>query len=125
MRDLGVILDDKLTYTSHVEGIVNKAYRNLGFVMRICKPFTDPKCIMILYNAYVRSVLEYCSSVWNPQYVTQEHSIQRIQNKFLKYINKSCNLESDFLNLMYLRDRRVLQDMTFLYDICVGITDCP
>lgn len=86
-----------------------------------------------MYFAYVRSILEYCSPIWNPQYVTHEHHIERIQNKFLKYLNYRCRLtcNNDYEDscqrhgLMTLKNRRVLMDMSLLHDVCSGALDCP
>ena len=41
VKDLGVILDAKLTYRQHTAYIVDKASRNLGLVFRMTKDFTD------------------------------------------------------------------------------------
>jgi Reverse transcriptase (RNA-dependent DNA polymerase) len=40
--DLGVILDTKLNFISHIDCIINKASRMLGYIKRIGKDFTDP-----------------------------------------------------------------------------------
>ncbi|KAG7298081.1 hypothetical protein JYU34_018851 [Plutella xylostella] len=132
VRDLGVILDAKLTFSAHIESIVNRAYRNLGFVIRTCKPFTDEMCVRMLYFAYVRSTLEYCSSIWNPQYIIYDHSIESIQQKFVKYLNfKFTKVSQDYTEscmhhkLKTLHNRRLLCDMSLLHDICSGAIDCP
>ena len=51
VKDLGVILDAKLTYRQHTAYIVDKASMNIGLVFRMTKDFTD------VY--YLKSV--YCS----------------------------------------------------------------
>lgn len=130
VRDLGVTLDSKMTYSEHVEAIVNKAYKNLGFVLRVSRPFSDITCLKILYFAYVRSILEYCSTIWNPHCFTYKHTIERIQAKFLKHLNyRSFHVNNDYeLNCKYhrllsLENRRVLLDMLFLHGICNGSID--
>jgi hypothetical protein len=40
--DLGVILDTKLNFISHIDCILNKASRMLSYIKRIGKDFTDP-----------------------------------------------------------------------------------
>lgn len=131
VRDLGVLLDHKLTFSTHIEYIINRAYKNLGFIMRVTAPFKSTSCLKILYYAYIRSVLEYCSTVWNPQYVTYDNAIESIQRKFVKYLNfrssmtyesydSSCRVHG----LMSLRNRRTVQDMALLHDACTGFLDC-
>lgn len=130
VRDLGILLDSKLTFTDHIDNVVSKAFRNLGFILRVSRPFTDIHCLKVLYYTYVRSVLEYCCSIWNPQYLTYIKNIEKIQKKFLKHLSyrdhraftdyiDSCN----FYHLLTLENRRHLVDMLFLYKICNGKID--
>lgn len=68
IRDLGVIMDSKLIFNNHIDKIVKKAYKLLGFLIRSCKNFNLMKSIKIIYCSLVRSNLEYASQVWNPRY---------------------------------------------------------
>lgn len=131
VNDLGVSLDNKLTYRQHIDAIVNKAYRNLGFVMRVCSPFSDIHCVKIVYYAYVRSVLEYASSIWSPHYVIYKEKIERIQSIFIKHLNhrnkiictdytESCKKHCIFS----LESRRQILDIIFLYKLINGSMDC-
>ena len=64
IRDLGVILDQKLTFYPHIESVVKKANRALGLLIRT---FQKPKTgshinlasMQVSYYAHARSVLEY------------------------------------------------------------------
>lgn len=132
IRDLGVILDNKLTMTSHLDAMVSKAYRNLGFVKRTCKVLNDPVCIKLIYMTYVRSVLEYASPIWNPQYITHKERIENIQYKFIRYLNYKTKTKKDTYHcnllqhkLMNLEDRRTLLDMALLHDIFNSNIDSP
>jgi hypothetical protein len=40
--DLGVVLDSKLNFTSHIDSLVVKDSRMLGYIRRIGKEFRDP-----------------------------------------------------------------------------------
>lgn len=131
VRDLGVVLDSKLSFSEHIETVVDKAYKNLGFVLRVSKPFTDVVCVRALYYAYVRSVLEYGASVWNPQYITYIHAVERIQRIFVKHLDyRTHNRFTDYNTscrrhkLTSLENRRHLLDMTLLHDVCSGTIDC-
>lgn len=76
VKDLGVILDTKLTFKHHVAYIVDKASRTLGFIFRIAKDFTDVYCLKSLYCSLVRSTFEYCSAVWYPHYQNGSNRIE-------------------------------------------------
>lgn len=80
VRDLGVLLDHKLTFNDHIADIVSRSYKSLGFILRVSKPFSDTECLKVLYFAYVRSILEYCSNVWSPQYISYTQDIEKNPN---------------------------------------------
>lgn len=86
VRDLGVIFDSGLRFTEHVNTITNEAFRALGFIMRNTIDFTNHFSIILLYNAFVRSKLEFASAVWYPSTKKQDKLIEKVQNKFLKYL---------------------------------------
>lgn len=67
-RDLGVFFDEKMIFSEHIEAIVSKAFRMLGFIHRQARQFTSNKALLSLYYAYVYSQLNFASSVWNPMY---------------------------------------------------------
>lgn len=132
VRDLGVILDSKMTMRNHVDSIVNRSYRSLGFVMRTCKPFQSLSCLKVVYYAYVRSILEYASPIWSVCYAVHKDRIEKIQKKFVahlnfKFKNKSAGYKGNCrkYNLLSLEDRRKLADMSLLFDIIRNRLDCP
>ncbi|KAF9824369.1 hypothetical protein SFRURICE_002031 [Spodoptera frugiperda] len=86
IRDLGICLDSRLSYIEHVDKIVNSAYRALGFVLRSSKDFKNPSTTLLLYNSYVRSQLEYCSTVWSPSYQIHITRIEKIQRKVVRHL---------------------------------------
>jgi hypothetical protein len=47
---LGVVLDSKLNFTSHIDSLVLKGFRILGYIRRIGKEFKDPYTLKTLYN---------------------------------------------------------------------------
>lgn len=58
IRDLGVTLDKQLRFNKHIDNITCRAFKMLGFVIRSCKELKSPKTKTILYNAYVRPILQ-------------------------------------------------------------------
>ncbi|KAG7296239.1 hypothetical protein JYU34_021353 [Plutella xylostella] len=132
IRDLGVILDSKLHFNLHVDNIINRAFKNLGLILRLGQPFKDPSTYIILYYAYVRSTLEFCSVVWNPQYTVHIDRIEKIQNKFTKALDyRVGNFFLDYktsakrYNLVSLQNRRKLIDASFFFKILNNQVDSP
>ena len=80
VKDLGIILDTKLTFRNHQYEINDKANRQLGFMLKIAKEFDDPLCRRSLYCSFVRSHLESSAVVWAPYWVRR---IENIQHKFI------------------------------------------
>lgn len=85
-NDLGVIFDRELSFSLHVDTIILRAFRLLGFIKRSTKHIQDTKAITCLYSGLIRSILEYCSTVWSPSQAIYVNRIERVQNKFCKYL---------------------------------------
>lgn len=104
--------------------IINKASRSLGFICRSLKEFKNLSTHKILYNAYVRSILEYASIIWNPYYHTYTQTIENIQRKFTRLLAYKFNIPRGTyqtrllaLNMTSLYNRRLYFDELFLYKI--------
>lgn len=133
IRDLGVIHDSKLLFDEHITHIVTKAYKALGFLMRSSSGFKKAKTLKILYCTFVRSLLEYGSQVWNPMYSTYVNRVERIQEKFMKFLCFKLRIpyiSSNYLplckrfHLLPLCMRRDISDIIFLLKITSNQIDC-
>ncbi|KAJ8736962.1 hypothetical protein PYW07_000233 [Mythimna separata] len=134
VRDLGVILDSKLTFVPHVENIISRSQRMLGFVIRNGKVFKSPLTKLVLYNSLVRSILEYCSVIWRPHYATHSLRIERIQKRFIRYLGYSKGRQFKYLSyhdrlgwykMSSLEARRKVLDLRFAYKLLNNTIDCP
>ncbi|XP_055522955.1 uncharacterized protein LOC129717137 [Wyeomyia smithii] len=85
VKDLGIILDTKITFKQHVSFIIAKASRQLGLIIRMTRDFRNIHCLVSLYNSLVRSCLEYCCPVWVPYYNNSIHRIESIQRRFTRF----------------------------------------
>ena len=111
----------------------------MGFVIRSCHSFRKPDTMILLYNSFVRSKLEFTSTVWHGRTAAQVDSLERVQKKFLRYIyyrrhgiyphysrhpvrTRELQNEFDFLSL---QNRRELTDVLFLHKLCNNLIDCP
>ena len=140
-RDLGVILDAKLTFASHVDSAVAKARRMLGLIIRSmqqsrtlrAKPL-DFRALRTVYFAHVRSLLEYGSVVWAGAAATHMKRLERVQHNFLIWLASRSNNPSNDLRYEHLlahfkvpsiKSRILQHDLTFLFKIFHGQIDCP
>lgn len=86
VTDLGVQFTADMNFRKHIIAICKKAYRNLGFLLRQANSFTNISALRALYEAIVKSHLEYNSAVWSPSEDKYKFMIEKIQNKFVRFL---------------------------------------
>lgn len=133
--DLGVVIDSEFNFYQHIDRITTASWKTLGFVTRSCKNLNSLKAMKAVYCALVRAKLEYASVVWNPIFDVHSYKIERIQNKFIKFLIWKLDgaypeLGSDYvalrkrLGLFTLKDRRLCATAMLLNRIVNGHVDC-
>lgn len=92
--------------------------------MRLTKYFTNINCITILFNALVRSTLEYACVIWCPYQTTYKLKIERVQKKFTRFVffklqipNFTYHNRLIQLEMLSLEARRLYFDMSVLHSI--------
>lgn len=134
VRDLGVIIDNTLSFRDHIDSIISKASQVSGLVLRLMKIFKDPSLTILVYNSIIRSILEYCSVAWSPGYEVHSDRIERVQKRFLYYLAytdlnaKNFNsYDARLINykVQTLKYRREAADFLFLYKLLHGYIDAP
>ena len=61
-KDIGVIIDSKLTFENHINEKVNKANSIMGDIQQTFE-FLDIKTFRLLYTSLVRPYIEYANQV--------------------------------------------------------------
>ena len=123
---LGVELSSNLNWSFHIENIVGKANRSLGFIRRYL--YSCPESVKSqAYLTLVCPCLEYACSVWDPHTQKHCHDIERVQRCAARFV-KNChvrepgtgtNLMND-LNWHSLERRRKITRLTTMYKIMNG-----
>ena len=87
IKVLGVMINDRLNWSEHVNFITAKATRRLYFLVLLLRAGTPKQDVLQVYFSVIRSVLEYASEVWHGG-LTQELSdkIEHIQKRAVKLI---------------------------------------
>lgn len=128
IKDLGIILDSKLSFVDHFSYVTSKSLKTLGFVNRSMKHFSL-QSFKTVYSSFVRSTLEYASVVFNPYYKVHIQSLESVQNKFLRccayrmglvWGEYSYNEVLSSINMETLEIRRRNVDLLFLFNIING-----
>ena len=119
-KDLGVVFDKDLKFTSHVNQIVMKANRVLGIIKRTFAS-RDANTIRLLYVTLVHPILDYASTVWNPHLMKNIRKLEAVQRRATKLIPFFYNLtyseRLQELNLPSLLYRRTRMDLIMTYKI--------
>jgi hypothetical protein len=83
INNLGVIMDEKMTFSEHVDVMVAKAFAMLGFIRRLSLEFRDPYTLKSLFTSLVRPKLDYKGCVWKPLYDGRVDRVKRLQTRFI------------------------------------------
>lgn len=134
IRDLGVIFEPNLKFNLHHEAVKRKSLSMLGLLYRHTQDFKNPNTIKNLYYTYVRSRLEYCCTVWSPQYDTHAKFLESVQHKFLRILayktfrpiedHNYDGIMSSY-DILSLKTRRDMQDLIFIYKILNNLIYSP
>ena len=122
-KDLGVQVDDKLTFSKHIECQVNKANRLVGLIRRSFS-YMDKETMRQLFTALVRPHLEFANVIWAPRLKKDIKLIEKVQRRATKYIPglKGLKYEERLkeMNLPSLSYRRKRGDLIEAYKLTHG-----
>lgn len=135
VKDLGVVIDENLTFVEHINYVTSKASRFLGYILRNCQSFSI-ETVKTVYMSLVVSHLEYASIIWSPLYVIHQTLIERVQNRFLRFCAYKLNYNVTELNHEYsgilndlqmptLKNRRTYLELCFIYKLLNNLIICP
>ena len=94
---LGIKLDSKLNFNSHIHDICQKAGQKLNAISRIT-PYMDFAKRRLLVNAFFYSQFNYCQLVWMCHNRTNNKKINRLHERCLRLIyNDKKSSFKDFL----------------------------
>lgn len=134
IKDLGIYFTPTLSFEFHINNIIGRALKVLGFIKRNTANFSSIFCLRVLYLSLVRSILEYGVVVWHPYLARDVLRIERVQNRFLSYaafILKIDHPQHNYtsilsaLRLPSLASRRIDADISFIESILNGSISSP
>ena len=99
---LGILLNDKSSWRSHIDHTCNKANRLLGFLQRNLPSDNSCQFIRALsYKQLILPILSYCASIWDP---CQQYLINKIEHRAARFVlnhrNLQRKLQRDSITLM-------------------------
>lgn len=136
IRDLGLLIDRKLSFSEHVSSTTAKAFALLGFLRRNTAEFENINALKTLYITMIRSILEYAVQVWAPHHANQRDRLEKVQRRFTLYAlrrlpwrngvwRSSYSDRCTLLEMVSLEKRRTFLQRMFVFDVLTGRIDCP
>jgi len=136
-KDLGIWFDSGLHFNIHFEQMETRCYAIMGLIKKNDNNRMKPETIILLYNALVRSIIEYGRIIWDRHAITLTKRTESIQKQIVIYaLRKTEKRDSNFkllpyvqrcakLNLQTLERRRSNYEIYFIYDLIIERTNAP
>ena len=99
IKSLGLIVDDTLTWSNHIEYISTKVKRGIGVIKKTSK-YLDKSSLLMLYRTLVETHFRYCNIIWGQCNETLKDKLQVLQNKVARIITKVKYEDADHLRLI-------------------------
>ena len=117
---LGVIIDNNLTWTDHLTSI-SKSMSTKIFQLSQIKRFLPQNAKKMFFDAYILSILNYCSTLWDSTNNRSLKIIERAYKRAVKaVINKNTTLtKSDYKNagIRTLTDQLKINKLSLMHKI--------
>jgi hypothetical protein len=125
-KDIGVLVDETISFSTHIQNQINKANSIMGLIRRTYT-YLDEQSFKYLFQALVRPHLEYAAAVWSPNKSGEIEQIENVQRRAMKQIPSLKNMEYNQrlrkLNMPTVKYRRARGDMIEVFNILNGIYD--
>ena len=125
-RDLGVVVDNKLTFEEHIWSKIKKANTIMGIIRRTYT-YLDDKTFLLLYKALVRPHIEYANQIWCPFLKKHIDGIENVQRRATRLLPNMSGLtyqeRLQRLNIPTLSYRRVRGDLIEVFKLVTGKYD--
>ena len=117
---LGVVLDENLSWKSHVKYIISKAGKRIGLLGRVREDLTT-NAANLIYKTFILPVMDYCDSVWACCNRTDIDLLERLQNRAGRIVMKSSRSAPALANLKWnsLESRRNKHILKLVYKCLV------
>ena len=117
---LGILIDDNLTWQSHIHYIENKSSKNIGLLYKAT--FLNQKCLKSIYFSFIHSYINYANKPWASTIQTKMKKLFRCQKHVSRIIyNEDTTTHArplmKSLNALNVYQINILQNLLLTYKI--------
>ncbi|KAL9973623.1 hypothetical protein ACROYT_G020101 [Oculina patagonica] len=87
-KSLGVIIDDRLDWSSHIEKLTKKIASGIGALKRV-RHLIPQATLHLMYRSLIQPHFDYCSTVWGNCGITLQNKLQKLQNRAARVLTFS------------------------------------
>ena len=122
VKYLGVTIDSRLTWREYINVLSRKANSTLAFLrrnLRPCSSYTKAKS----YLCYVRPIIEYSSTIWDPYIKEDIHKLEMVQRRAARFVYNNHHPTDSVTNMLQslhwptLEIRRKFLKLILMYKI--------
>jgi len=119
---LGVTISSYLNWSSFINTITNKAKNSLRFIIWNVKT-QNKQLNEVAYRTYVRTHVEYCSTIWHPWQKHLTNRIEMVQRSAARYVQNDYHYTGSVPNMLRelkwstLEQRRFQASLIMLHKI--------
>lgn len=118
--DLGVIVNSDLSWSDHTASVCRRANSKL-FLIRKCFSHMSSQSASKLFATYVRPILEFAVSVWNPDLIRDKTSLESVQRRATRLpfgrVRPSYEERLSLAHLTTFEHRRLRGDLIMAFRI--------
>ena len=124
-KSLGVTIDNKLDWSSHIDKLTKKVASGIGAIKRI-RHLVPRATLHLIYQALIQSHFDYCNIVWGNCRITLLNKIQKLQDRAARVLTYS-NYDADaghlfeLLGWKNLASQQQIQRATMLFKSLHGL----
>ena len=115
---LGIYIDSKLAFNTHVDAIVKKANSTRAFLAR-----NIPRCCrkvkQVAYTTYIRPTVKYASPVWDLHTKRNTNKIEMVQRRCARYVTGNFDRTSSVTSMLNCLSWPTLEERRRQYRLAV------
>ena len=118
-RFLGVMLDQHLTFETHVKYIKGKISRGIGILCKARK-YLKESSLLTLYYAFIYPYFTYCNTVWGNTYSSFLEPLAKLQKRAIRIICGARKYDHTYplfqqLSILSIKNLYIYSAQIFLY----------